>query len=238
VSTTLVGSFAKKTEQNYRQLARAAKRNPVRDKTHVWETYTPISEANGVVRDRIRWWCGTKGIQPQALEAMGTRYKIDSHGGVALAWCGRAREGFVCAIRYRDLAPDGRRACEPGSAWPYPCLYGNLDSDMYLICEGETDAAALLWLTNYQHAIVCLSAGALAQHQALNEVIPVGVRVLVVLDYDEPSKGYPKAGGIGEHAARKIMRLLPGSKRLRPLDKHKDWCEWLKAQKGASGERA
>ena len=83
---------------SYDRLADDAERQPRRrvvDHSARWEKLQPLGSVNGAIEERVRAFCTAKRIRPEALIALEARVKVDKHGGVLLAYAGRA--GIVAA---------------------------------------------------------------------------------------------------------------------------------------------
>src|SRR4051812_36535451 len=89
------------------------------------EPLPTLAATNGPVEARILTFCESKRISRAALVALDTRIKIDSNGGVLLAWGYPAHvdgRDIVSAIKYRSLDPEKRRYAENGSMYLQPLI--------------------------------------------------------------------------------------------------------------------
>jgi AAA domain len=190
----------------------------IRDHTHRWEQLQPLGTVNGTLEQRVRRFCEDKRIRPEALVALDARVKVDKHGGVYLAFAGRAVNGAVTAIKYRPLGGSSHDTkAEAPSVWVRPIVVGQRDSLEWFVAEGETDAARILDLVPETAAVLCLPAGARTFKRGWAELIPRGARVCLCHDADEE----------GDKGAEKAARIVGGNTvRLRPPNEDGDWCDW------------
>jgi len=71
---------------DYRRLAEDAERpKRVVDHGDAWERLTPLLGLNGTTRACVQTFANQKRISLEGLIALGTRVKVDPHGGVELA---------------------------------------------------------------------------------------------------------------------------------------------------------
>jgi hypothetical protein len=191
---------------SYQRLEAEAERpKRVADHRAAWEQLTPLLGVNGTVRERVQAFAESKRISLEALIAIGTRVKVDAHGGIELAW-GYPQNGAVTAVKLRPLGDKKRYALEP-SVFLAPLVIGRRDSLDWIIAEGETDAARLFDLAGDHCAILVLPAGARAFKQQWANVIPRGAVVALAHDADEDGDaGAEKAAGI---IGGRTVRLSP-----------------------------
>ena len=194
------------------------------DHRAVWDGLTPLLFAEPVVRERVETFARSKRISLEALIALGTRLKVDRHGGVELAWGYPHRNGngeTITAVKYRPLDPTKKRYAEPYSVFVTPLVLGRRDSLDWFLAEGETDAARLYELVGEVAAVLVLPAGALTFKPSWAALIPRGATVHLCHDADEA----------GDRGALKATKLLSGrTVRIRPP--LGDWCDWA----GSSSE--
>jgi hypothetical protein len=109
---------------DYRRLADEAERPPKRvvDHSEAWERLTPLLGLNGSTRERVQAFTERKRISLEALIALGTRVKVDAHGGVELAWAYRSN-GSITAVKFRPLGDKQRYALAP-SVFLEPLVIG------------------------------------------------------------------------------------------------------------------
>ena len=206
---------------DYDGLQTAAERPPKRlsDHTAAWLRLEPVSSCNGTTRDRIEHFCETKRITVAALEALGTRVKVDRHGSVELAFAYPANRGnghsFIPALKFRPLGDKPRYAAEP-STYLEPLVVGNRDSMDWFVAEGETDAARLWALVGDAAAIALPARG--------RQDVQAGV------GGDGPAwrrrASLPRRRRAGDEGAAKAAAVLGGrTVRVRPPSGN-DWCEW------------
>jgi hypothetical protein len=101
---------------DYARLVDEAERPPKRvvDHREAWERLTPLLGLNGITRERVQAFAETKRISLEALIALGTRIKVDAHGGVELGWGYQTREnGVISALKFRPLGDKQRYALAP-----------------------------------------------------------------------------------------------------------------------------
>jgi hypothetical protein len=202
---------------DYTRLADEAKRlsKQVVDHRDAWERLTPLLGANGTVQQRVETFAREKRISVESLIALGTRVKVDRHGGVDLAWGYEAR-GWVTAIKFRPLGNEKKRYALEPSTFIEPIVVGNVRSLDWFLAEGETDAARLYDLIGDTAAILVLPAGAKTFRRAWAGQIPRGATVYLAHDADEA----------GDEGAEKASRIVGGrTVRLRPPVEHHDWCD-------------
>jgi hypothetical protein len=217
-----------------RLVQRERQPNPLRDLSHVWEALTSLTDApeSGSVRARARVWAEGKGFSIETLDRMNVRYRVNKHGGVVLAYdvrCDHATTlpgGIVCGIKYRDLDPEGRKFCEPGTRLSYPAMpsmYGSSTPRRVFVCEGESDASWLVSRAQATDSVYCLHGGAglwFPEWTFPLERSGADAYIATDNDWDRPR------GNIGDELAERIARDLPGgSERLRPPFPARDWCE-------------
>jgi AAA domain len=190
----------------------------IRDHTYRWEQLQPLGTVNGTLEQRIRRFCKDKRIRPEALVALDTRVKVDKHGGVFLAFAGRAVNGAVTAIKYRPLGGSSHDTkAEPPSVWVRPIVVGKRDSLEWFVVEGETDTARIVDLAPETVAVLCLPAGARTFKREWADLIPRGARIYLCHDADNE----------GDHGAEKTARIIGGNTvRVRPPVEGGDWCDW------------
>jgi hypothetical protein len=205
---------------NYDRLTKEAERPPkkIRDWTAKWEALIPLGSINGEVETRLRLYCDTKRIRPEALIALDQRVSVDKHGGISLALAGYGPTGAVVALKYRPLDGSSHDSwTENPSVWLLPPIVGKRDSLEWFICEGETDIARVLDLVPGTVAVFCLPAGALTFKREWADLIPRGATVYLCHDNDEQ----------GNQGAEKAARILGGNTvRVRPPVDGGDWCDW------------
>jgi hypothetical protein len=204
---------------SYAELEADAKRpKTIRDHTARWNALQSLGSVNGTLEQHIRRFCADKRIRPEALIALDARIKVDRHGGIFLAFAGRAPAGQVTAIKYRPLGGSSHdsKAEEP-SVWLLPPIIGRRDALNWFVCEGETDTARILDLVSGTVAVLCLPAGAKTFKREWADMIPRGATVYLCHDADTD----------GDAGAERAARIL-GSKtvRLRPPVDGGDWCDW------------
>jgi hypothetical protein len=120
-----------RSDSGYERLAEEAERpQTIRDHTHRWEKLQPLGSVNGTLEQRVRRFCESKRITPEALLMLEPRLRVGAGGHVEIAFAGRAPNGAVVAIKVspprgliaRDAclgtldlaAPDRRRAIRRG----------------------------------------------------------------------------------------------------------------------------
>jgi hypothetical protein len=203
---------------------------PPKDLTEVWEKYTPLEQAPEQVLERVRYFCESKRITAEALSKLETRFRVDRHGGVVLAYPRYARLNgrvVVCAVKRRPLDQEQPRNAEPGSRIGPPAepqVVGNRKSNRWFVVEGETDAARLWLLTGGQAAIVSLGGTSGVYYKVWDKTYPPEATVFIALDSDRLEPG--EQGLRGEEAAAILLERLPNAIRLRPPAGAKDWCDW------------
>jgi hypothetical protein len=205
----------------YRRLeAEQRKPKPLVDHAAKLERLPTVADTNGAVEKRIISFCETKHISRDALVALDTRVKVDSHGGVELAWGYPAKINgteIVSALKYRSLDPGKDRYAEAPSTFVQPLVIGKRDALDWFIAEGETDTARLYDLVGDVAAILCLPAGARTFKREWADVIPRGATVHLAHDNDED----------GDAGAATAAALLGGrTVRVTPPDGYVDWCDW------------
>jgi hypothetical protein len=203
---------------DYARLADEAERPPKRvvDHREAWERLTPLLGVNGITRERVQAFAETKRISLEALIALGTRIKVDAHGGVELAWGYQAREnGVITALKFRPLGDKQRYALAP-SVFLEPLVIGNARSLDWFVAEGETDGARLFDLVGDVAAVLVLPAGAEAFKRAWADLIPRGATVHLAHDADDA----------GDRGAAKAAWIIGGKTvRVRPPLEGGDWCD-------------
>ncbi|PWU23556.1 MAG: hypothetical protein C5B48_08415 [Candidatus Rokuibacteriota bacterium] len=180
-----------------------------------WRQLEPVGVVNGPLGERIRFFCDEKRISVEALQALGTRVRIDANGGTELAW-GYLHRDVVTAIKYRPLGDKPRYAAAP-SVFIKPLIIGNRDSDDWFIAEGETDGCRLYDLVGDTAAVLVLPAGAKAFKPEWAAMIPRGATVHLCHDADQA----------GDEGATKAAAVIGGrTVRVRPPAEGCDWCDW------------
>ena len=196
----------------------ASKKRTV-DHSAIWERLPGLAATNGTVLARIEHFAASKRISIAALEALGTRVKLDVHGGVELAWATtltRPNGTIVSAIKYRPLG-DKPRYAEPSSIFYEPLVIGRRESLDWFVSEGETDGARLFDLIGDVAAVLVLPAGAFTFKREWGARIPRGATMHLCHDADEP----------GDLGAAKAAAVLGGKTvRVRPPFDGQDWCSW------------
>jgi hypothetical protein len=190
----------------------------IRDWSAKWDRLQPLAGLNGELGERLRRFCESKRISPEALVALDARVAIGKHGETSLAFAGRGPTGAVTAIKYRPLdgSSHDSRAEQP-STWLRPIIVGKRDSLTWLMVEGETDSARVLDLVPGDVAVLCLPAGARTFRREWAALVPRGAVIFLCHDNDEE----------GDRGAEKAARVLGGSTvRLRPPVEGGDWCDW------------
>jgi hypothetical protein len=199
--------------------ARLARERPskVRDWTATWNRLRLISDAPEAARDAIASFCLRKRITVDSLEALGARIYRHHDYGYCLAYAGSNGNGMVTAIKYRPLNGTSRDSfAERPSVWLRPIIVGRLDSQSWLIVEGETDAARLHGLVGDDCTILVLPAGALTFNPEWAAPIPRGARI--ALCHDADSRGDAGAEKAAEIVGGRLLRIRP------PIEG--DWCDW------------
>jgi hypothetical protein len=185
------------------------------DHRGAWERLTPLSGVNGTIKQRVETFAREKRISTEALIALGTRVKVDRHGGVELAW-GYEAHGLVTAVKVRPLSEDKNRYALEPSTFVRPIVIGNAHTLDWFVAEGETDAARLYDLVGDRAAILVLPAGAKTFRRTWADLIPRGATVYLAHDADEA----------GDEGAAKAAKLISGrAVRVRPPVEHHDWCD-------------
>jgi AAA domain len=191
----------------------------VTDHSAAWSQLEPIGSTNGSTRERVECFCAEKRITLAALEALGTRVRVDRHGGVELAWGYPAQVNgrqVITALKFRPLGDKERYAANP-SVFIEPIVVGNRDSLDWFLAEGETDTARLFELVGDVAAVMLLPAGAATIKIEWAKRIPRGATVHLCHDADEA----------GDAGAKKAAAMLGGRViRVRPPEGYKDFCEW------------
>lgn len=205
---------------DYQQLERReAKSKRLVDYTDKLAQLRPVADTNGSTDKRIIRFCESKRISVEALMALDTRIKVDSHGGVELAWGYPAEfdgKPVISALKYRSLDPSKARYAENPSTFLQPLVIGKRDALDWFVAEGETDAARLHGLVGDVAAVLCLPAGARTFKREWANPIPRGATVHLCHDGDDD----------GDAGATKAAALIGGrTVRVRPPDGC-DWCEW------------
>jgi hypothetical protein len=207
------------------------KPNRLRDLTNEWERYAPLADLPAAALARVEAFCESKRITVEALEQLGTRARVNRHGGVVLAYpryAGVDDGSIVCGIRLRDLDPAIGKSSVPGSRFAPPALpavVGNVDSLDWLAVEGETDAARLWLLTRGEAAIVVYGGTQAARYAEWDALYPPDATVYVAFDADRRRPDERPSVMRGAEAAALLMERLPHSRRIVPLGA-KDWAEW------------
>jgi hypothetical protein len=205
---------------SYDRLERENDEKPraIRDWSSKWDRLQPLAGLNGELGERLRRFCESKRITPEALIALDARVAIGRHGEASLAFAGRGPTGAVTAIKYRPLdgSSHDSRAEQP-STWLRPIIVGKRDSLTWLVVEGETDSARVLDLVPGRVALLCLPAGARTFRREWAALVPRGAVVFLCHDNDQE----------GDRGAEKAARVLGGRTiRLRPPVEGGDWCDW------------
>lgn len=187
--------------------------NVVRNLGTRWDRYVEIPDP---APDRIVEWAASRRLPLDAVREL-WRMRYEGQGReLVLGWPVENRRGVVTAIKKRNLGT-GAKTSERGSAVVVPRVLGALNSEDWIVAEGETEAARLYSLVGDVCAVLCLPWGAHAIDRGTLAPIPSGAVIYTALDADS-------AGDIGSH---KIANLWPGETvRMRPPGGIKDWCEW------------
>jgi hypothetical protein len=187
------------------------------DHRHAWERLTPLPGIDDSVRGHVAAFAEQKQISLTALEALGTRVKVDRHGGVELAWAYRApASGAVTAVKFRPIGDKTRYTLAP-STYLGPLIVGRRDSLDWFVAEGESDGARLFDLIGDVAAVVVAPAGALTFKREWANSIPRGATVHLCHDADDA----------GDQGADKAARMVGGrTVRVRPPIEGGDWCDW------------
>jgi AAA domain len=204
---------------SYERLTDEAERpKTIRDHTARWEQLQPLGTVNGDLEQRVRHFCETKGISPEALLMLEPRLRVGAGGKVEIAFAGRAPNGAVVAIKYRHLEGSSRETrAEAPSTWLQPIVAGRPDASVWLLAEGETDACRLLDLAPAGATVMVLPCGAKTFKREWADAIPRGATVYLCHDADQA----------GDEGADKAARLIGGKTlRLRPPVDGGDWCDW------------
>lgn len=204
----------------YEDLEREQQRQPRRlvDHRAAWDQLVPLADADGVTRERVNAFVAGKQISLNALLALGTRVKTDTHGGIELAWGYETRNGShaVTAVKFRPLG-DKKRYALPQSVFQEPLVIGDVRSLNWFIAEGETDACRLYDLVGDVAAVLVLPAGARTFKPAWANLIPRGATVHLAHDADR----------YGDEGAGKAANIIAGrTVRVRPPVEGGDWCDW------------
>ncbi len=203
----------------YAELEREAERpKRLRDHTARWEQLEPVASVNGHLERRLRRFCETKGITPEALQMLEPRLRVGVGGKVEIAFAGRGPSGAVTAIKYRHLEGSSHETrAEAPSTWLRPIVAGRPDALVWLVAEGETDACRLLDLAPAGTTVLVLPCGAKTFRREWADEIPRGASVYLCHDADEA----------GDEGAAKVAQILGTNvTRLRPPIDGADWCDW------------